>query len=95
MVASVEIVKLVAAILAVMARPAAAVASVLLQVTPNFVPSDSSGKTRIWLFADTAVVYTTTVVAPVAIPTLPAVADPQTAGDAELEQLLAVRIAVA
>jgi hypothetical protein len=59
-----------------------------LHVTDNFVPSVSSGKTKIWLFAVTAVVFTTneTLVVPIGIARLPAAAAPQIAGEAELEQ---------
>src|SRR6266403_1089183 len=73
-----------------MANPLAAVASVELHVTLNLVPRVSSGKTRIWLLAVTAVVFTVTVVAPAAMTTLPACADPHIAGDAALEQFVAV-----
>ena len=38
-------------------------------MTPNFVPSDESSVTVIWLFAVTAVVFTTTEVADAAIAT--------------------------
>jgi hypothetical protein len=62
----------------------------VLQVTPNFVPSDESSVTVIWLFAVTAVVFTTTEVADAAIATDPADAAPQTAGLADDEQLAVV-----
>jgi hypothetical protein len=45
----------------------------------------------IWLLAVTAVVFTTSVslVVPVGMYTLPAIADPQTAGEADEEQFVA------
>ena len=66
------------------------VSKVVLQVTLSFVPKDESGTANIWEFAVTAEVSTTTVVAPAATTTEPAAAEPQTAGDALLEQLEAV-----
>jgi hypothetical protein len=82
----------VPAVLAVTAKPPTKVAIVELQVTPNLVLSESSTKAKIWLFAVTAVVLTTIELdtALVGRATLPAAADAQTAGDAELEQLVAV-----
>ena len=62
----------------------------LLQVTPSFVPSEESSVTVIWLFAVTAVVFTTTEVADAGIATDPADAAPQTAGFVDDEQLAAV-----
>lgn len=72
--------------------PPTSVATVELQVTASFVPRVSSVVTRIWLLAVTAVVLTTIELetAFVGSATLPAAADPQTAGDAELEQFEAV-----
>jgi len=60
---------------------------VVLQVTPNLVPRLESNVNRIWLFAVTAVVFTTSVVAAAAIATEPDAYEEQTAGDVELEQL--------
>lgn len=65
-------------------------ATTVLQVTLNFVPREVSGCTIIWLFAVTAVVFTVTVVAVAAMVKDPADAEPQTAGDADDEQLVAV-----
>ena len=65
-------------------------ANVVLQVTVRRVPSDVSGWISISLFAVTAVVFTTTEVVAAAITKAPAAAEPQTAGDAALEQLVAV-----
>ena len=83
-------VKLVPAVLALTVGWLIAV----LQVTLSSVPSDESNVKCIWLFAVTAVVLTTTVVAPAATTTDPEAADAQTAGDAELEQFVAVFIVV-
>src|SRR5215472_11345623 len=63
---------------------------VVLQVTPSLVPSESSFCSKMMLFAVTAVVFTVTVVAPAAITTLPAAAEPHTAGAAEEEQFVPV-----
>ena len=62
----------------------------VLQVTPNFAPKLWSTCTIIWLFAVTAVVFTTTEVPAAAITTDPAAAEPQTAGEAALEQFIVV-----
>jgi hypothetical protein len=62
----------------------------VLQVTPSFVPSESSSIAMMTLLAVTAVVLTVTVVAPAAITKLPAAADPHTAGDAEDAQFVCV-----
>lgn len=59
------------------------ICAVVLQVTPSFVPSEESKVTRIWLFAVTAVVSTTTLLAAAAMFTEPEAAEPHTAGDAE------------
>ena len=65
--------------------------SVVLQVTLSFVPKLSSTVKLIWLFAVTALVFTTSVgFVPVGSATLPAAADAHTAGEAELEQLVVV-----
>lgn len=67
--------------------------SVVLQVTPNRVPVVGASVTVsvIWLFAVTAVVLICKVgVAPVGTATLPAAAEPQTAGDAAEAQFVAV-----
>lgn len=77
-------VKLVPAVLALTVGWLIAV----LQVTLSSVPSDESNVKCIWLFAVTAVVLTTTVVAPAATTTDPDAADAQTAGEAELEQFV-------
>lgn len=77
-----EIVKLVPALLAV----TVGCCGVVLQVTPSLVPSDESKVICIWLFAVTAVVSTTTLLALAAIETLPAEAEAHTAGDADEEQ---------
>jgi hypothetical protein len=84
----------VPAVRAEIVKPPTKVASVELQVTPSFVPNVSSVVRRIWLFAVTAVVLTTMEleIALVGSATLPAGAEPHTAGDAEDEQLLAVPI---
>jgi hypothetical protein len=73
-------------------KPPTNVATVELHVTPSFVPSVSSVITKIWLLAVTAVVFTTMELdtAFVGSAALPAAADPHTAGDAELEQFVAV-----
>jgi hypothetical protein len=63
---------------------------VVLQVTPSLVPSESSFVSMIWLLAVTAEVFTVTVVAPAAITTEPAAADPHAAGAAEDEQFVCV-----
>jgi len=78
------IVKLLAAVRAVTLRVAAVV---VLQVTDSLVPRLLSSITKIWLLAVTAVVLTCTVVAAAATTTEPEGALPQTAGEAELEQL--------
>jgi|SRR5271170_4383760 len=78
--------KLAAAVLAVTLTPPVNVESVELQTTPSFAPNVASACTKIWLSPLTTVVFTVTVVAPTAITTLPAAADPQTAGEAEDEQ---------
>src|ERR1700734_4281111 len=85
-------VKDVPAVRAEIVRPPTSVATVELHVTPNFVLSVSSDWTKIWLLAVTAVVFTTIELetALVGSAALPAAAEPQTAGDAELEQLVAV-----
>jgi hypothetical protein len=62
----------------------------VLQVMLSFVPRDESSVSKIWLFAVTADVSTTTDVAPAAMTTDPAPADPQTAGLADEEQFVAV-----
>ena len=85
-------VKLVAATRAVTPYKAGSVA---LQVTPSLVPRLESYWSMIWLLAVTAAVLTTTVVAAAATTTEPAGAAAHTAGDAELEQLVAVRYAAA
>jgi len=84
-------VKLVPAVRAVTAKPPTSVARVLLQVVAAIVRL-SSGSRKISLLAVTAEVLTTsaTLDTPVGIATAPAAADPQTAGDAELEQFVAV-----
>lgn len=75
---------------AVIARPPIKVARVELHVTNNLVPSVSSAANVIWLLAVTAVVLTVTVVPAAAMTTLPAAAEPHTAGAALLLQLVAV-----
>ena len=68
------------------------VESVVLHVTPSFVPNDSSTVKIIWLFAVTALVFTTSVgLVPVGNATLPDGAEEQTAGDALDEQLVVVK----
>jgi hypothetical protein len=64
---------------------------VLLHVVAAMVTL-SSGSKKISLLAVTAVVFTVklTLTVPVGIATDPAAADPQTAGDAELEQFVFV-----
>ena len=85
------IVKLVPPVLAETTGSTMRDASVELQVIPNLVPNVSSDCTKIWLLAVTAVVFTTRVAfVPVGTATLPAAADPHTAGDALLEQFDAV-----
>lgn len=86
------IVKLVPAVRAEIVNPPTSVATVELHVTPSLVPSVSSVVTNIWLLAVIAVVFTTTELdtALVGRATLPAAAAAQTAGDAELEQFVAV-----
>jgi len=67
------------------------VESVVLQVTPSFVPRLSSTLSSIWLLAVTAVVLTVSVgLVPVGSATEPAAAARHTAGEALLEQLVAV-----
>lgn len=67
------------------------VASVELHVAPVTL-AESSACNLISLFAVTAVVFTTKVLpVPVGSATLPAEAEPHTAGEAELEQFVAVR----
>ncbi len=83
-------VKLVAAVRALMAGGLARIP--VLQVTLSFVPSVSSSWIKIWLLAVTADVLTVTLVPDAAITNEPAAADPQTAGDAEEEQFVAVVI---
>jgi hypothetical protein len=56
------------------------------------VPKELSNDTTIWLLAVTAVVSTTTLEEDAVIATLPAAAEPQTAGDADEEQLERVPI---
>jgi hypothetical protein len=84
----VVIVKLVAATRAEMVG--GAVAGVTLQVTDSFVPKLESSCKNIWLLAVTDVVLTVTVVPDAATTTLPADEEPQTAGAADDEQLLAL-----
>jgi hypothetical protein len=67
----------------------------VLQVTLSFVPRLESYIRKIWLLAVTAVVFTVTVVPAAAMFTEPAAAEPQTAGDAEDEQLVPVKYAPA
>lgn len=86
-VALAVIVKLVAAVRAVTVY---VLPVPVLQVTPNRVASEGSSNTKIWLLAVTAVVFTTTVVAGLAMATLPADAAAHTAGDADELQLVAV-----
>ena len=81
------IVKLV---FAVRAETPYSAGSTVLHVTLNFVPSEESNVKIIWLLSVTAVESTTTVVAEAATTTLPAAAEPHTAGDAALEQFVAV-----
>lgn len=64
------IVKLVPAVLA----ETVGCAIVVVQVTPSLAPKLESKVSRIWLFAVTRVVATTTVVAAAATDTLPAAA---------------------
>src|SRR6266481_1888522 len=83
--------KLVAAVLADTTGSTAKEVKVELQVTPSFVPRLSSDCTKSWLLAVTAVVLTVSVgLVPVGTETLPAAAEPQTAGEALLEQFAAV-----
>jgi hypothetical protein len=67
----------------------------VLQVTPNRVPRELSSSTRISLLAVTAEVFTTIVVAGLAIATAPAEAELHTAGEADEAQLVAVLMPVA
>ena len=87
----------VPAVLAVTLGVSTAIVSPTLQVTPNFVPRLESSMTNIWLLAVTAVVLTTMELdtALVGRAALPAADDPHTAGDAELEQFVAVLNVVA
>lgn len=90
MIAPIVNVKLVAAVRAV-TTGFSSVDNVVLQVTPSFVPRLSSTVKSIWLFAVTAVVFTTRVgLVPVGKATLPDDAAAHTAGDAPDEQLVAV-----
>lgn len=82
-------VKLAAAARAEMTGSTINDAKVVLQVTPNLVPKVSSDCMKIWLLAVTAVVLICSVAfVPVGTATLPAAAEPQTAGEAEEEQLV-------
>jgi hypothetical protein len=62
----------------------------VLQVTPSLLPSELSKVTAISLLAVTALVFTTTLDDDAAIDTLPAAADPHTAGYAAELQFVAV-----
>ncbi len=62
----------------------------VLQVTLNLVPKLLSNVSWICELAVTAVVSTTTVVPAAATTTEPLAAEPQTAGEAALEQFVAV-----
>jgi hypothetical protein len=64
---------------------------VVLQVADNLVPRLESNVSWIWLFAVTAVVFTTRVVPDAGTATAPEAAEAHTAGEEELEQLVAVR----
>lgn len=64
--------------------------TVVLHVTPSFVPSEESSVIIICEFAVTAEVFTTTLVVDAAMTKDPTTADPHTAGEAEEEQLFCV-----
>jgi len=70
-------------------------ATVVLHVTPSFAPNDASKVTKIWLLAVTALVFTTSVVAPARTDTLPAAAEPHAAGDKVVVQSSDVAYALA
>ena len=80
-----EIVKPVPGVRAVIANPPTSVPIVELHVAPGIVTVSSAVK-RILDPMVTAVVFTSALVAPTAIATAPDGADPQSAGEAELEQ---------
>ena len=80
-VPKVDIVKLVPGVRAVTPTPASAIESVLLHVTPRALLRLESGVKNIWLLAVTALVFTVTVVAPVAMLMNPAAEFPQIAGE--------------
>ena len=63
-------------------------AIVVLHVIPSLVPKPESKTGIIWLFSETAVVETTTVVAPASITTEPAGAAPHAAAPALSAQLV-------